>query len=171
MNSIKMKVGSLENMMKTVLEKEKVLNLKSKEPRKRNTRSTKATSNNNITVMDTVEDSARKVAKTTEDSETNIAEVSDINTKKISPMSNYLCISNAPEYTCSLTQGVRSADVFFEGDFVIHLGEKHGGSKIGKVVKVFKKSVHVKTDPYAKDHQTWLMSDTIKCNRYGEQMK
>ena len=158
MNGLKTKITSLENMMKTVLEKEKILNLKSKEPRKRCKRNSNTNTNG--------DSNENKNATIGENAEGSAMDVS-----KISPMSNYLCVSNAPKYTCSLTQGVRSADVFFEGDFVVHLGDKHGGSKIGKIIKVFKKSVHVRTDPYAKDHHTWLIADIAKCNRFGDTNK
>ena len=150
-NELKSNYSRLEGLMKTVLETNSVRAMMLKAPSKRNRKTKNSGNDVNESVDDNVE----------------IDDYMDKNIGlKLDPLQNYFNVKDAPQYTCSLTQGNMSKDVYFEGDYVVHLGQNHGGSKVGKIMKVFKKTVHVKTDAMSKDHKVWNIDDICKCNQY-----
>ena len=60
--------------------------------------------------------------------------------------------------TVMTTNVVSEPHNYFEGDYVVL------GLEIGKVIKVFKRTVHVKTDATSKEYQVWNTKDICKCN-------
>ena len=72
-----------------------------------------------------------------------------------------------PKYKCSLTQGDKAATLFFIGDYVVHTGTTKQGPRLGRVVKVLKKTVQVKINIDDSDTHYWNIKDIVKSDRIG----